>query len=64
MIDLKGLSHNTYAFLILGEEALTLGDCKGMFDEISIYDDYDGVLHCTKCGIRVKRYFDESATIS
>ena len=30
--------------------------CKGRYQEQSIHDDMDGVLHCTKCRTRVERY--------
>jgi len=29
---------------------------KGTYQETSIHDDMDGVLHCTECGVRVERY--------
>jgi hypothetical protein len=29
---------------------------KGKYYETSHMDDWDGVLHCTKCGHEVKRY--------
>ena len=28
---------------------------EGYYTETSIYDDWDGVLHCSKCGHQVKR---------
>jgi hypothetical protein len=29
---------------------------KGYYKETSIHDDWDGVLHCSKCNHEVKRY--------
>ena len=32
-------------------------DCKkGTYIETSQFDDMDGVLHCSKCGVQVKRW--------
>lgn len=33
---------------------------KGKYDETSIYDDWDGKLHCVKCGHETKRYAPET----
>jgi len=33
--------------------------CRGKYKETSIHDDWDGVLHCDKCGREVKRYRPE-----
>lgn len=32
---------------------------KGKYKETSMMDDIDGVLHCTNCGSRVKRYSED-----
>jgi len=29
---------------------------KGHYEETSIHDDWDGVLHCSECGHEVKRH--------
>lgn len=29
---------------------------KGKYEETSIHDDWDGVLHCNKCGHKTKRH--------
>jgi hypothetical protein len=34
---------------------------KGKYEETSITDDQDGVLHCTSCGAKVSRYSEEAA---
>lgn len=30
--------------------------CGGSFREMSLHDDWDGVLTCDSCGIKIKRY--------
>lgn len=30
--------------------------CDGTYQETSVFDDMDGVLHCERCGIEIKRY--------
>lgn len=32
---------------------------KGRYEETRLQDDWDGVLHCTKCNTQVKRYTKE-----
>lgn len=29
---------------------------KGIYKEMSLYDDWDGTLTCNKCGRKIKRY--------
>jgi hypothetical protein len=31
---------------------------KGIYKETSIYDDWDGTLHCDSCGHEIKRYME------
>lgn len=31
---------------------------KGTYEETSVFDDWEGVLHCTKCKFQVKRWED------
>ena len=44
----------------INEEDMTGKKCKkckkGKYKETSIHDDMDGVLHCSKCGDKIKRY--------
>jgi len=37
---------------------------KGTYQETSIHDDWDGVLHCTKCGQQVERHQEVNETAS
>jgi hypothetical protein len=30
--------------------------CGGVFKETTIFDDWDGYLHCSKCDTAIKRY--------
>jgi len=36
---------------------------KGTYQETSIYDDWDGVLHCSNCNHEVKRYLKKDDEI-
>jgi hypothetical protein len=40
---------------LLGGECGATG-CLGHYQETSIYDDMDGILHCSECGQPTKRY--------
>lgn len=35
---------------------------RGTFNETTIYDDMDGVLHCTECNVCVSRYINVDDT--
>lgn len=35
--------------------------CQGLFKERSVYDDWEGLLHCSKCNHEVKRHMEIKA---
>jgi hypothetical protein len=47
----------------IDNQGKTCSKCKkGTYEETSIHDDWDGVLHCNKCNHEVKRHITETAS--
>lgn len=52
----KSAAPKPYSYTDLTGASCKSKRCSGRYIETSIFDDIDGVLHCSVCGRRVERY--------